>query len=441
MKNKRLLTSIVSIFAVVILACVFFISRANATTYDLFGNAWSGNVGWITFNCASTSSCSTSQYKVTVDGTTGELSGYAWSDNVGWIYFDPTLSSCPAGNTNALCKPKINYSNNNAFGGYAKVLSADGDAGASDGVPGHGWEGWIDLSAVNASSLDSQGIRTVSGYAWGSGVLGWIDMSGVTVGGDVPLVYVTLGAAPSYSGAAGWSNGGWINNAGVGGMTTISWTSTNATSCAAGAPSGWTSKTSTSGSEAVMVHFTTTFTITCTNGTASATASKTVTVGGAPRNLSVNVSSTPPLGYGTVTQITDTTHPGTSFLNSIYPTYYAIKANIYNPNRAETIDYITIDAGDSANPPEIKNNSYQISTIYPCGSPGSPVSLPFTMPTKSLYCVELPVIISPRLPSPGAYRARFKVGDSVQGDEGVSNDFFIDVQGFGATKKIKVIER
>lgn len=449
MKNKRLLSSIGSIFVVVLLLCVFVFSKANATTYDLFGNAWSGNIGWITFNCASTSSCGTSQYKVTVDGTTGELSGYAWSDNIGWVYFDSAISSCPGGSTNAVCKPKINYSNNNVFSGYAKVLLADSNVGASDGVPGHGWDGWIDLSAVNASSLDSQGVRTVSGYAWGNGVLGWIDMSGVTVGGDIPQVYVSLTATPS----------SFVSSTGnVGGDTTLSWTSTNATSCIPGAPAGWTTKTnaptvSVPNTEYKHVNFTTTFTITCTNGTASATASKTVTVTYPQQNLILYIFNpslpydpyNPPLGYGTVTQVFNTKDAGTSFLNSSWPLYHAVKGTIRNPNGAVSGVSISVDASDSSDPnypSEIANNSYTISTVYPCSNPGAPVADPtnFSMPANSMYCYELPVIIAPRLPSPGGYRARFTATDSAA-DNGVSNNFFIDVGGFGATKKIKVIER
>ena len=453
MKNKRLLTSIGSIFVVFILLCVFVISKANATTYDLFGSAWSGNVGWITFNCTAgvPAGCGSVDYKVSVDSTTGNLSGYAWSDNVGWISFNQS------GTTNCgditysswACIPNINMTNGH-FSGFAKVLSADGNAGASDGVPGHGWEGWIDLSAVNASSLDSQGIRTVSGYAWGSGVLGWIDMSGVTVGGDIPQVYVSLTATPS----------SFVSSTGnVGGNTTLSWTSTNATSCSAGAPAGWTNKTnaptsSNPNTEYKHINFTTTFTITCTNGTASATASKTVTVTYPQQNLILYIFY-PPGGYnpldtvlshGASVNVSKAGVAGVPFIgNSGFPTYSTIMGTIRNPNGAVSGVNISVDASDPSDPnypPEIANNPYSISAAYPCSNPSAPVADPtnFSMPANSMYCFELPVIIVPKLPQHGAYHARFTATDSAA-DNGVSNDFTIVVNGFGATKKIKVIER
>lgn len=56
--------------------------------------------------------------------------------------------------------------------------------------------------------------------------------------------------------------------------STLSWSSTNATSCSA----AWTSATSTSGMKVVSPATTTAYSITCTNGTQNATAQATVTV-------------------------------------------------------------------------------------------------------------------------------------------------------------------
>jgi hypothetical protein len=78
-------------------------------------------------------------------------------------------------------------------------------------------------------------------------------------------------------------------------IASLSWTSTDATSCAA----GWTSSTATSGSAPVVPDVTTTYTISCTgeggSGSASASASATVTVNQAPvaNEPTVNLTASP----------------------------------------------------------------------------------------------------------------------------------------------------
>jgi endoglucanase len=64
-----------------------------------------------------------------------------------------------------------------------------------------------------------------------------------------------------------------------GGSSTLTWSSTNATSCTATSPSGWTSSSATSGSQAVNnITAPTTYTISCTGSGGSAQASASVTV-------------------------------------------------------------------------------------------------------------------------------------------------------------------
>jgi len=63
-------------------------SIGASSTASLSGFAWSGNTGWISFNCANTGNCATSNYVVSMDQDTGFLSGYALSDNIGWIVND-----------------------------------------------------------------------------------------------------------------------------------------------------------------------------------------------------------------------------------------------------------------------------------------------------------------------------------------------------------------
>src|ERR1035437_9915360 len=89
--KKFCLTVFLSIFT-------FFVmgqTHAQASAADkVFGEAWSSDIGWISFNnCTSPSSCSGANYGVTVDST-GKLSGWAWSSNIGWISFNET-TGCP----------------------------------------------------------------------------------------------------------------------------------------------------------------------------------------------------------------------------------------------------------------------------------------------------------------------------------------------------------
>lgn len=68
-----------------------------------------------------------------------------------------------------------------------------------------------------------------------------------------------------------------------GGSSTLTWTSTNADSCTAVSPSGWTTKTGINDNQVVSPTLTTIYTMTCTGpGGTSTPATATVTVGSAP---------------------------------------------------------------------------------------------------------------------------------------------------------------
>ena len=56
----------------------------------LTGYAWGENAGWISFSCANVESnnCASNNYASTSINIFGELNGYAWSQNFGWIQFD-----------------------------------------------------------------------------------------------------------------------------------------------------------------------------------------------------------------------------------------------------------------------------------------------------------------------------------------------------------------
>src|SRR3990167_7631618 len=81
------------VFMVLVIVGLFSIfnldkeAEAAPLVTKLYGNAWSDNIGWISFNnCLNEDNCSGIDYSVEVDSN-GDMSGAAWSDNIGWIKF------------------------------------------------------------------------------------------------------------------------------------------------------------------------------------------------------------------------------------------------------------------------------------------------------------------------------------------------------------------
>ena len=90
--------NVVFILVVVLLAILVFPKSVYALT-DVYGWAWSENIGWISFNhCDGPSvGCKSIAYGVNVDPNTGVFSDYAWSDNIGWISFNRSETGAPPG--------------------------------------------------------------------------------------------------------------------------------------------------------------------------------------------------------------------------------------------------------------------------------------------------------------------------------------------------------
>ncbi len=200
-------------------------------TGNVYGYAWSENVGWIQMNnCkdeknnttgalvhdgfADVGSCGDNNYGVRINNTNnsnpalvpagpGTMTGSAWSENVGWIKFGGfAANSFPVGG-------------NGTFNGNAELL-ADGGTEATFrgwgkafwGDTSSGWDGWLSLAGTQHPSgpthtdgaagvtYDKPSARIV-GYAWGGEVLGWVNFSNVTYGAPVNNFGYHLNAVPN----------------------------------------------------------------------------------------------------------------------------------------------------------------------------------------------------------------------------------------------------
>jgi hypothetical protein len=247
-----ILVAFVLIFTLILVSKKFpkltdLVERASsATYYDFHGQAWSDNIGWISFNCLEGGAtqndiCATSNYKVGTDAT-GLLSGYAWSDNVGWIDFGQT-SGCPS----APCQGTLTAG---GLTGWARVISP---FIPTDPHPDRGgWDGWIDLSQISRSGND------LNGAAWGDINLGWLSLNCIN-GGPTQnnicgtsnyKVYVTANVIPDPTLTFNVPSHLYVNQSG-----TFTWATTNVDTCSASTTSSgpaWTgSKTVPSGSQSM----------------------------------------------------------------------------------------------------------------------------------------------------------------------------------------------
>lgn len=288
----KLKTFSMTVFLLGVMASSFLfgINQVSASSGDnVSGYAWSYNIGWISFNCTNNDSCfeadtgevgaggdlgyinegtqssskevetssfaffkslknslgemfdflrptnvyaddiiiagTGSDYGVNVDATTGVMSGWAWNDNIGWISFNE-FTGCPNGS----CTPMMDTDDGDLHG-WAKAYG---------GVAGTEWSGWISLDCANngddavlfpcspfwggANYNATVDLTTgiFSNYAWGDDVVGWIKFSGpeyaVVVDLDQPTIDLVGSAGTTFC---------------PGDPATLSWTTTNMTSCTA----------------------------------------------------------------------------------------------------------------------------------------------------------------------------------------------------------------
>lgn len=171
---------------------------------NVYGWAWSKNIGWISFNCTNCEGNSNCDKQATCDGThknygvninpsTGLFSGYAWSEHIGWIHFAPA-------------------------GPYPTT------------TPNYPYSACVDLPSITTEPCDGIGSYNVAGWARalanGDGWDGWIKLRGTTIGGT-PYGVSIIDTTTSPAEFKGWAWGGDDTYA----EAVIGWISFNRINC------------------------------------------------------------------------------------------------------------------------------------------------------------------------------------------------------------------
>ena len=245
--KKILLTSITLLIPIVTALVIILMSVAStsASTQDnVTGYANSANTGSISMNCVNDGSCSMVDYGVNVrvvgsapSGTgesqppTGIFSGEAWSPNVGWITFG--ANGCGP-------SPVMNMATG-VVTGWARAISPTQNPWTGPSAHGN-WTGCIHMSG-NTQSGGTYGViinpttGIASGYAWngddvsqpsgGSGQegspapdigMGWINFSGVRV--TLPSnASIIIDTNPNFVGPCGLASVVWPVVTGVNGTS------------------------------------------------------------------------------------------------------------------------------------------------------------------------------------------------------------------------------
>ncbi|MDD5591476.1 MAG: hypothetical protein PHY18_06115 [Dehalococcoidales bacterium] len=151
------------IFTIALLAIsnLFFIGGVKASSDDnVWGWAWSDNIGWVSFNCTSEETCGSIDYGVHINED-GTFIGKAWSDNIGWIDFAPA-SGYPE---DPQYSAKVD-SETGEVSGWARALNYGDD-----------WDGWLSMIGTDPDYGVSIDFTTgeFSGYAWKEEVIGWLN--------------------------------------------------------------------------------------------------------------------------------------------------------------------------------------------------------------------------------------------------------------------------
>lgn len=176
--------------------------NGNAESGNIYGWAWSSNIGLISMNnCededhngfADPGSCGSNNYGLRVNNANndvstnipagpGTITGHAWSPSVGFIKFGG-LSDFPVGAGTASVNAEL-MPDGATIRGWAKAFWGDDESG---------WDGWLSLAGTTYPSgpTHTDGLAGVTynkptahivGHAWGGDVLGWVNFTDVTYG-------------------------------------------------------------------------------------------------------------------------------------------------------------------------------------------------------------------------------------------------------------------
>lgn len=183
----------------------YFSSNPNGTggsckRPNVFGWAWSSNVGWIKMNncdantdgTAKIDTCSGPDYGMNIDDNVSsaieprKLSGYAWNNRIGWIKFGNSLGVAPVvGGVQSVSSMTLNNASDNAvgtFSGWARKVVGSA-CSETPSLYCSFFDGWLSFAGANYLSGNTNGTGGVTydkstgrivGSAWGGPVLGWV---------------------------------------------------------------------------------------------------------------------------------------------------------------------------------------------------------------------------------------------------------------------------
>ena len=316
---------------------------------NMFGNAWSDNIGWISFNnCTKPDVTTCTGYDYGANYVGAIWGGYAWSDNIGWISFNPSdWGACPPQGS---CSSYATY-NNSATNTWVWGRALNGVGNLDTETGGDYYDGWIAIygndgngnnfgptvsSPYTASSgslsgfyvrdikyTSVSGSRTAgSGYAWGGAIIGWIDLAIDKFGNTTELYAfvpkLMLTASPQTVSSGNTS-------------TTLSWSSPDGTtysSCVGlGGGSDWNNTTQNAitsvnpirtKTNVSVPNSPTLFKITCTTATGvTATAETSVTLQNISSLNNITITASPTVvSNGGTTKLSWYSPTGTAFTGS-----------------------------------------------------------------------------------------------------------------------------
>ena len=157
--------------------------------HNVWGWAWSENIGWISFSCEDTMPVGVEgpDYGVDIDRATGLFSGYAWSENIGWIRFNPPPDPTYSNNYPAAPYHSARVSTTtDEVSGWARACAgtANPDICATGTNPAAGsWDGWIKLRGPNYGVWIDTSVSPAEfrNWAWSDMVVGWLRFAGPVI--------------------------------------------------------------------------------------------------------------------------------------------------------------------------------------------------------------------------------------------------------------------